>query len=86
MFLGQPTTVGIAMSRKPETAVQTRFDDLLFDRMQAWRRAQRRIPPLADTVRKLVERGLDAEASRHNEALEEVQREQAAIKADAAEA
>jgi hypothetical protein len=54
------------MSRKRETAIQARFGDVLFDRIEEWRRTQRRIPPLADTVRKLVERGLDAEASKRN--------------------
>jgi hypothetical protein len=61
------------MSRKPETAVQTRFGDLLFDRMEEWRRAQKRIPPLADTVRQLVKRGLNAE---------EIERDLEAVKAD----
>ena len=50
------------MSRKPETAIQARFGGALFERIEEWRRTQRRIPPLADTVRFLVKRGLDAEA------------------------
>jgi hypothetical protein len=47
-------------------AIQFRAKRDLFNRLENWRRAQRRIPPLADTVRKLIERGLDAEASTKN--------------------
>jgi hypothetical protein len=42
-------------------AIQARFDGLDFARIEDWRRAQTRIPPLAETVRLLVKRGLDAE-------------------------
>ncbi|WP_315749583.1 MULTISPECIES: hypothetical protein [unclassified Bradyrhizobium] len=51
------------MSRKPETAIQARFGDVLFEKIEHWRRLQPKIPPLADTVRFLVSRGLEAEAS-----------------------
>jgi hypothetical protein len=50
------------MSRKPETAIQARFDDVLFEKIEGWRRTRPKIPPLADTVRFLVSRGLEAEA------------------------
>ena len=43
------------------TAIQARFDGLDFARIEDWRRAQTRIPPLAETVRMLVKLGLDAE-------------------------
>ena len=51
------------MSRKPETAIQTRFADELFDRIEKWRRTQHRIPPLATSIRILVECGLAAAES-----------------------
>lgn len=43
------------------TAIQARFDGPDFARIEDWRRSQTRIPPLAETVRMLVKRGLDAE-------------------------
>jgi len=43
------------------TAIQTRFDWPDFARIEDWRRSQARIPPLAETVRMLVKRGLDAD-------------------------
>jgi hypothetical protein len=43
------------------TAIQTRFDGPDFARIENWRRSQARIPALAETVRMLVKRGLDAD-------------------------
>jgi hypothetical protein len=43
------------------TAIQARFDGFDFARIENWRRSQKRIPPLAETVRMLVKLGLDAE-------------------------
>ena len=43
------------------TAIQTRFDGPDFARIEDWRRSQTRIPPLAETVRMLVKRALDAD-------------------------
>jgi hypothetical protein len=42
-------------------AIQARFDGPDFARIENWRRLQPKIPPLAETVRMLVKRGLDAE-------------------------
>ena len=42
-------------------AIQARFDGPDIARIENWRRSQVRIPPLAETVRLLVKRGLDAE-------------------------
>jgi hypothetical protein len=42
-------------------AVQARFDGPDFARIEDWRRAQPKIPPLSEAVRILVKRGLDAD-------------------------
>jgi len=42
-------------------AIQARFSELDFAQIEDWRRLQSRIPPLAETVRILVKRGLEAE-------------------------
>jgi hypothetical protein len=41
-------------------AIQARFSELELDEIENWRRAQRKIPPLAHAVRALVQRGLKA--------------------------
>jgi len=43
------------------TAIQCRFDEPDFALIEDWRRAQPKIPALAETVRRLVKRGLDAD-------------------------
>ena len=41
-------------------AIQARFSEPELDEIENWRRAQRKIPPLAHAVRALVRRGLKA--------------------------
>ena len=52
-------------------AVQFRPKPDLRKRLEDWRRVQDNIPPIADTVRHLVERGLDAEASTRSKSKDE---------------
>lgn len=52
------------MSRKTAlTAIQARFPEPEFEKIEDWRRAQPKIPPLAEAVRTLVKSGLEALAS-----------------------
>jgi hypothetical protein len=43
--------------------VQTRFDDQMIAQIEAWRRAQPRIPPMTAAIRALVSEGLKAISS-----------------------
>lgn len=51
-----------AMTQEDNNAVAatTRFPQSEFDAVENWRRAQRKIPPLAEALRVLVKRGLAA--------------------------
>ncbi len=79
------------MSQKPAaTAIQSRFPGPEFEQIQNWRRAQPKIPPLAEAVRTLVKRGLGVPASESAEivrsARERMEREAGAGKDRAAAA
>jgi len=51
------------MNTDARVCVQTRFDDRMIAQIEAWRRAQPRIPPLATAIRALVSEGLKAVTS-----------------------
>jgi hypothetical protein len=44
-----------------EIAIQTRFKSPDFELIENWRRSQRKIPSLSETVRMLVKLGLQSE-------------------------
>jgi hypothetical protein len=48
-------------------AATTRFPQDEFDAVENWRRAQRKIPPLAEALRVLVRRGLAASSESDEE-------------------
>jgi hypothetical protein len=48
-------------------AATTRFPRAEFDAVENWRRAQRKIPSLAETLRLLVRRGLAASSESDEE-------------------
>jgi hypothetical protein len=53
--------VGAPGDQERLIAVQARLRPPLFEQIEAWRRAQTKIPPRTDALRKLLQRGLDAE-------------------------
>lgn len=64
VYVGSTRSQEICLMLEDEreaTAIQTRFDGPDFARIEDWRRSQVKIPPLAETVRMLVKRGLDAD-------------------------
>jgi hypothetical protein len=48
-------------------AIQARFPEPELEQIENWRRAQRKIPPLAHAVRALVRRGLRAAQDEQSE-------------------
>ena len=53
--------VGASGDQERLVAVQARLRPPLFEQIEAWRRAQTKIPSRTDALRKLLQRGLDAE-------------------------
>ncbi|MGY4370896.1 hypothetical protein ACVW1A_006961 [Bradyrhizobium sp. LB1.3] len=51
------------MTADTRVCVQARFDDQMIEQIEAWRRAQPRIPLLSAAIRALVVAGLKAAAS-----------------------
>jgi hypothetical protein len=49
------------------SAMQVRVSGPLRERVENWRRAQTKIPPLSETLRALIERGLDDEPAKPTE-------------------
>jgi hypothetical protein len=49
------------------SAMQVRVSGSLRERVENWRRQQSKIPPLSETLRALIERGLDDEPARSTE-------------------
>lgn len=49
------------LSERDGGAIHARLREPLFGAVESWRRAQKKIPPRAEAVRRLIERGLAAE-------------------------
>jgi hypothetical protein len=50
------------LSERDGGAIHARVREPLFGAVESWRRRQEKIPPRAEAVRQLIERGLAAEA------------------------
>jgi hypothetical protein len=53
-------SINTPTKRKRKRNVQLRLGEI-FQRIEDWRRAQKEIPPRANAIRELLERGLEAE-------------------------